>query len=423
MEQKIKINQFSLYLTVLLIFVLSFGNEANAADDIPLSSAWVQTDWPTGSSFFNLCSSKNKVFARTWDSFNGGSMFLTTGDGTNWTQIGSADNDIDILSIVKLDSRILAGTWNGFIQSTDDGTTWNDFTPTGIPDDSAIWSIAMINTTLFAGTTGNVYKSTDDGNTWTEVSPGIAVDAHITSIVASGDNIYAGSASQGVFKFTNNETSWTTINSNLTDTHISQLLILGDKLFAVTLTGIFISDNSGTSWVADPSVLKNINCLVAVNNQLIAGTEDDGAYLSIDNGVTWTSFNSGMPADTRIWSLAVSSEGIFAGTSSGIWVTDSPTGVNAESEISLPLPFTLKQNYPNPFQSSTNISFSIPYKSFVSLKVYDRLGREVAAILSEEITEGYHTRKWNAANMTSGIYFYRLQAGSFTETKKLILLP
>jgi hypothetical protein len=199
-------------------------------------------------------------------------------------------------------------------------------------------------------------------------------------------------------------------------------VVLDKKLFAVTLTGVYLSDNSGTSWAADPSDLKNVNCLVAVNGQLIAGTDDNGAYLSVDKGVTWTSFSSGMPADTRIWSQAVSSDRIFAGTSSGIWVTGSPTEVTGVREISAPLTFTLNQNYPNPFNPSTNISFSISSKSFVSLKIYDRLGREVATIFSEEISAGYYTRKWNAANIPSGIYFYRLKAGSFTETKKLILL-
>jgi photosystem II stability/assembly factor-like uncharacterized protein len=430
--------QFFLFFTVRMAIVLSFGNAAvgithfaeanvnvnpaNPPDALPLAGGWTQTNWPVSSSFINLCISKNKVFARIWDSFNGGRMFLTTGDGTNWIQIGSADSSTDILSIIMLDSGILAGTWNGFIQSTDDGTTWNAVTPTGIPADTAIWSIAMINTDLFAGTTGDIYKSSDNGNTWAEINSGIAADARITSIVASGDDIFAGSAGDGVFKSTNSGTSWTAINSNLTDTHISQLVVSDTKLFAVTLTGVFISDNSGTSWAADTCVLKNVNCFVAVNDQVIAGTDDNGAFLSVDNGVTWTSFSSGMPADTRIWSLTASSDSIFAGTSSGIWVTGSPVEVKVEREISAPLTFTLKQNYPNPFNPSTNISFSIPYKSFVSLKIFDLLGREVATIFSEEISAGYYTRKWNAANISSGIYFYRLQAGSFTETKKLILL-
>jgi len=84
--------------------------------------------------------------------------------------------------------------------------------------------------------------------------------------------------------------------------------------------------------------------------------------------------------------------------------------------------FTLSQNYPNPFNPTTTISFSLLSKSFVSLKVYDMLGREIATIASEEMSAGYHSRQWNAANMSSGIYFYRMQAGSYSETRKLVLL-
>jgi len=433
MKPNIELKQFFLYFTVLVTFVFSVGsipsadaidnvNAANLPEAIPLSNSWIQTNWTENNSFFNLSSSKDKVFARTWDSFNGGRMFLTTNNGTNWTQIRSTDSDIDILSIVMLDSRMLAGTWNGFIQSTDAGTTWNAFTPTGIPTDTAVWSIVMINTTLYAGTTGAIYTSTDNGNSWTDISSGIAADARITSIVASGDNIFAGSASNGVFKLTNSGTSWTTINTNLTDTHISQLMVLDTKLLAVTLTGVFIYDNSGTSWTADTSGLKMVNGLVAVNEQLIAGTDDNGLYLLNDNGVTWNSFSMGMPAETRIWSLAINKDGIFAGTSSGIWFIRSSNEVNGVREISAPLTLRLEQNYPNPFNTTTNISFSIPSKSFVSLKIYNLQGREVATIISEEIPAGNYTRKWNAADLSSGIYFYRLQAGSYSESKKLILL-
>ena len=84
--------------------------------------------------------------------------------------------------------------------------------------------------------------------------------------------------------------------------------------------------------------------------------------------------------------------------------------------------FALSQNYPNPFNPSTTISFALPSRSFVSLKIFDPLGREVAVIVSEEMTAGSYTRQWNAANMASGVYFYRLQAGTYSETKKLLLL-
>jgi hypothetical protein len=88
----------------------------------------------------------------------------------------------------------------------------------------------------------------------------------------------------------------------------------------------------------------------------------------------------------------------------------------------LPTRFSLDQNYPNPFNPSTTISFGLPSKSFVSLRVFDALGREVSILLAEELPAGTYARQWNAGNAPSGVYFYRLQAGSFADTKKLLLL-
>lgn len=88
----------------------------------------------------------------------------------------------------------------------------------------------------------------------------------------------------------------------------------------------------------------------------------------------------------------------------------------------LPKSFELLQNYPNPFNPSTIISFNLPQKSFVSLKVYDLLGREIESLVSEELPAGNYKRQWNPAKLPTGVYFYQLEAGSFTETKKLIFL-
>jgi hypothetical protein len=91
-------------------------------------------------------------------------------------------------------------------------------------------------------------------------------------------------------------------------------------------------------------------------------------------------------------------------------------------EIQIPKEYSLEQNYPNPFNPTTTISFSIPQKSFVSLKVFDVLGREVATLANEIQQAGNKSVEFNGEHQPSGVYFYRLQAGTFTETKKLILL-
>jgi hypothetical protein len=101
-----------------------------------------------------------------------------------------------------------------------------------------------------------------------------------------------------------------------------------------------------------------------------------------------------------------------------------PTSIvtSVKTLAQLPNSFSLEQNYPNPFNPVTTISFSLPSRSFVSLKVFDVLGREVATIVSEELPAGSYTRQWNAARVASGVYYYRVNAGRFTETKKMVLL-
>ena len=88
----------------------------------------------------------------------------------------------------------------------------------------------------------------------------------------------------------------------------------------------------------------------------------------------------------------------------------------------LPTAFSLEQNFPNPFNPTTHISFAIPSISFVTLKIFDLVGREVATLISEELTPGNYSREWNATNFPSGVYFYHFQAGAFIKTKQLVLL-
>ncbi len=97
------------------------------------------------------------------------------------------------------------------------------------------------------------------------------------------------------------------------------------------------------------------------------------------------------------------------------------TSVAEQNDLPIPAAFTLEQNYPNPFNPSTNIRFSIPVKGLISLVIYDVLGERIATLVKDELSVGTYSVQWNAAAFPSGVYFYRLQSGSFSETKKLIL--
>ena len=93
-----------------------------------------------------------------------------------------------------------------------------------------------------------------------------------------------------------------------------------------------------------------------------------------------------------------------------------------DKDVALPSNFNLEQNYPNPFNPTTNIEYSISKASFVTLKIYDLLGREIATLVNEEKRAGSYKAKFNGSNLPSGIYFYKLQAGDYSSVKKMVLI-
>jgi len=110
-------------------------------------------------------------------------------------------------------------------------------------------------------------------------------------------------------------------------------------------------------------------------------------------------------------------------TQSPIWTFTTGPVVTVEmvSPV-IPASYTLHQNYPNPFNPSTTIEFALPKSAFVTLRVYDLLGRQVGELVSEKLGPGTYKTQWDARGLASGVYFYRLQAGEFVQTKKLLLL-
>jgi len=122
-------------------------------------------------------------------------------------------------------------------------------------------------------------------------------------------------------------------------------------------------------------------------------------YVEVEGGNTWHA--QGMSID-----------GVVYGTISEV--------ENEDQQI--PVDFELSQNYPNPFNPSTTIRYSIPHSGEASLKIFNLFGEEVATLVSGAKDAGTHTLRWDAAGYPSGVYFYRLRAGGYVETRKLVLL-
>jgi hypothetical protein len=103
-------------------------------------------------------------------------------------------------------------------------------------------------------------------------------------------------------------------------------------------------------------------------------------------------------------------------------IENQVTDIEDQGLLLIPDEYRLEQNYPNPFNNSTVIKYSVPHTSNVVIKVFDILGNEIETLINEEKPAGTYELTWYAEGLPSGIYFYRLQAGSFVETKKMILL-
>ncbi len=381
------------------------------------------------------------IFAGT----DGGGVYRSTDYGTSWTQVNSGLTNTRIWSLAISSTNLFAGTDGGLYISANNGTSW---TETGLTN-TGVWSLAFspisdgsgIN--LFAGTYGGVFLSTNNGTSWTGDNSGLNYDWILSLAVTpasdgSGTNLFAGTWGDGLFLSTNDGTSWIQVDSGLTSKYVLSLIVdptgggtSGTNLFAGTNGGgVFLSTDNGISWEEVNTGLtdKHVNSFAVSatfdGTKLFAGTwAGGGVFLSTNNGASWTQVNSGL-TNMSVRSLAVSGTKLFAGTDGGIWMRPLSEMVTAVENVKAGIPkeFSLKQNYPNPFNPSTTIEYSIPKSGSVSIKVCDILGREVATLVDANKPAGIYRVTWNASGMSSGVYFYRSQAGKFSETKKLVLL-
>ena len=212
----------------------------------------------------------------------------------------------------------------------------------------------------------------------------------------------------------------------------------------------YVFKRSGTSWAQEAKLLASDGAAgdlfglpVSISGDYaVVGAHDDGdhsgsAYLFKRTGTSWTEeakllASDGVAGD-HFGVVSISGGYVVVGAyfdddngtdaGSAYLYTGFATPVGVESEIAgLPAEFALSQNYPNPFNPETVIEFALPRSGDVSLVVYNLRGEEVALLLSGTMPAGNHRVSWDASNVSSGIYFYRLQAGDFVQTKKMMLL-
>jgi hypothetical protein len=405
---------------------------------------WVQTHGPYHGDVFCFAVSGTNLFAGTY----GGGVFLSTNNGTSWSAASSGLTNTDVRAFTVSGTNLFAGTLGGVFLSTNSGTSWSAAS-TGLT--SKLVSALAISpapggagqrldsssgTNLFAGTYGDgVILSTNNGTSWSAASTGLT-NTSVLALAVSGTNLFAGTEWGGVFLSTNNGTSWSAASTGLMNTYVRALAVSpasggagSTNLFAGTSGGVFLSTNNGTSWTAASTGLTDIDvsALVVSGTNLFAGVastlrSSSIVFLSTNNGTSWTAASTGL-TNPSVNTFAVSGTNLFAGTADGVWrrPLSEMTGVD-EQHSEVPTQFALQQNYPNPFNPTTTISYQLPVSSYVTLKVYDLLGREVATLVNEKKKAGNYSLQWDASGLSSGIYFYRLEANEKREIKKMVLM-
>lgn len=191
-------------------------------------------------------------------------------------------------------------------------------------------------------------------------------------------------------------------------------------------TGVLITTNSGTNWVAPGTALPgtaNISGITGVSNSWWVVRQSLIIYYSPNNGSTWSTDYTAPAGNFRhIAKSRTGSNIVLWGVraNGGICRNEIPVGVAPVSN-EIPVLYNLLQNYPNPFNPSTNIRFDLPKSNNVKLVVYDAIGREISVLIDSRYEAGSYELDFDGSRLTSGVYFYKLTAGEFTQTKKMIL--
>jgi hypothetical protein len=323
--------------------------------------------------------------------------------------------------ITRFDSIMIASGIDGLYYSKDQGREWN--TGSTFPN---IWvnSCIRLGDTVFLGTqrTG-ILRSLDKGKTWGVCS---SADTAVNCLANEGSILYAGNNSESIFRSTNGGTlwelvspisgrSWLTVRSLFVHRHTVLAGVMG--------LGVCRSTDSAATWGIANNGLTHLVIMgfAESSDTLFVGTQVGGVGVSIDDGQSWQYIGL---KEQSINSIYVWQGFLYVGTWEGVWRRSLADIVltNIPRTSSNPLKLSLDQNYPNPFNPSTVIRYALPSRSHVTLTVFNTLGQQVATLISDMQEAGYHDVRFDCTGLASGVYLYRLRAGGYVASKRLVLV-
>jgi photosystem II stability/assembly factor-like uncharacterized protein len=395
----------TIILKSLLLFIL-----------FPLSaqSQWVKS---TGISSLVMEFSQNESSVYAGLLFNG--ILVSTDQGVSWVKRNNGLSDSVVYSVVSKDSNVFVGTANGVYQSANKGLSWKKIND--LPNILFV-SLAMRENLIFAASQKGLYRSTDSGISWDLMNTELLNLGDNKSIFIDDSLVFLGTE-YGLYRSANNGLNWSVSNTGLANNSGVFSYVQSDSfLFVGTYNGVYRSSNYGINWLEINNGISatNVEGMIQYGNNIFAAISGNGVYLSTNNGRNWAAVNTGLD-DKVILSLSISGPNLIAGGVQGIWLrplNQMITSVN-NSENNAITEFQLLQNYPNPFNPTTSIIYQLPMNEFVTIKIFDVLGREVTTLLKEHKSAGSYNTIFNANNISSGTYYYRLQAGNYSATKKM----
>ena len=393
---------------------------------------WEKTNFPSDNSqlfsvYSLMVNSEDHILAGTFAK----GIYKSTDLGNSWAESGLSGQwirDFAINSSYEIFITSVGSQFgDGVYKSDDNGNTWTkvwDAISSGMNclyiDQQNVIYVGM----NYYDSQGGIFRSEDGGNTWTNI---FELPANIYEIVKlNNGRILAASYGQIYFS-DDNGVNWNSTSSGLVQATISDIALNQEnEIFITTLGyGIYKSIDNGLTWITKMGAGWDFSCLkISSDGKIYAATQGNWLYESDDNGDNWFLVNGGLNDSKYILSLEITNSGfLFAGMDYyGIYKSANKVVTTLNEENTVPSKFELMQNYPNPFNPSTSIEYSVPSNEYVLLKVYDLLGNEVNTLVNERQSAGNYEVNFDASNLASGIYFYRIQSGSFIQTKKLMLL-
>ena len=356
-------------------------------------------------------------------------LYTSTDDGLTWNRIGPVRALPHSLSADTSGALFVGNDALGIFRTTDNGAHW-----TGSLVTEGCNALAMHpNGFLFAGLTytgnGKVHRSTDHGDSWTAVPLPHASGSFATECFAfSGNAVYAGSI-DGFYRSTDFGVSWTQSNNGFAAVDVREMAVAPNadiytmNNYPSSSDGLYRSTSGGESWQRVSSSVPAFQALACSGSNDLLGVTGTGVFRSTDGGVSWNNITGNIGTFQNLASIVVTPSGhLVVGGYRLFRNRTALTGEPGPGTSSPPADFSLAQNFPNPFNPSTTVRFTLGSGQHVTLAIYDAIGQEVAVLVSGELPPGTFTSSWDATDRAAGAYYCRLQAGSFSTTRQMMLV-